>query len=210
MFRAIAIAALAAFAFTISPATAQQGGAPDVTRKLYELGYPADQNLAIQRWRGDTRRTGDGPLSPDETSALMAQTPPEFFSAMTGNPFTGMGLALRHEKRDEAEREAVRLCKAEGGGSTCTSPLVIRAGLCVVVVGYTVKIDRRPHHRVSVAISSDMKLARERGQEGCQTGATHPQLCKTLITYCGDGSQFDLRDDEGTAEAQAVSEKAGH
>jgi hypothetical protein len=209
MFRAIALAALTAqlavLPVATTPAAAQQTAmAPDAARKLYELGYPADTNVAVQRWRTDTHRIGDGQLTEEEKAALTTQAAPESFSAMTGNPFTGMGLALRHQKREDAEREAVRLCKAEGGGSACTSPLTVRAGLCVVLVGYTVDIDRRPHHRVSVAISSDVKLAQDRGLDGCQTGATHPQLCRSLVTFCGDGSEFKIHDEDKSAEVSAA------
>lgn len=178
----------------VSPAVAEQAVDPAVVKKLYDLGYPADNKVAIQRWRADTDRRGTGPLSEDEKTALLAHPLPEFFAAMVGNPFTGLGVALRHKSREEAEREAIRLCKEKGGGSGCAGPVVTRSEHCVVIVGYNVTINRRPTYRTSVAVSPDANLSMTRAQEGCQTGATHPQLCKPLISYCGDGRSLQVFD----------------
>ncbi len=171
----------------------------DAARKLYELGYPTDNTLAVQRWRSDNRLSASGAMTAAERQTLMAQAAPELVTAMTGNPFTGMGLALRHTRREDAEKEAIRFCKAQGGGSGCVAPMIVRAEQCVVLVGYSAKIDRRPHHRVTTAISTDVKLATERGIEACQTGASHPQLCRVLVKFCGDGSHFEIEGKGGSS-----------
>ena len=201
MFRSIAAAALAALILLPANASAAEPSPldKDAARKLYELGYPSDNVLAVQRWRSDNRLSSSGALTDAERQTLMAQASPEFVAAMTGNPFTGMGLALRHTRREEAEKEAVRLCKAQGGGSGCVAPMVVRAESCVVLVGYTVKIDRRPHHRVTTAISTDIMLAEERGLEACQTGASHPQMCRVITKFCGDGSHFQIEGADKTS-----------
>ena len=141
---ATTVAALAVAATTPCFAQALQ---PDVLRKLHDLGYPSDTTIAIQRWRADNGRRETGPLGAEETAALIAQPLPEFFAAMVGNPFTGMGLALRHKTRAEAEQEALKLCRAQGGGATCANPQVVRADQCVAAVGYSVTIDRRSSRR---------------------------------------------------------------
>ena len=202
MFRALVMFVLAASVLSSAPANATDPLKLDesITRKLHDLGYPANPTIAIQRWRADTDRRGQGPLTPEETAALIAHPLPEFFAAMAGNPFTGMGLAVRHTTRDEAEREAVRLCKAQGGGATCANPLVTRAEHCVAILGFNVTINRRPTYRTSVAVSPDMKLSLDRGMEGCQNGATHPHLCAPLVTYCGDGRSLEMFDAKPAAE----------
>lgn len=200
------LAALVALAAAAVPAFADPAADPAVAKKLYDLGYPTDHKVAIQRWRADTDRRSTGPLSADETAALLAHPMPEFFAAMVGNPFTGLGVAMRHKSREAAEREAIKLCKAQGGGSTCTAPLITRAEHCVVVIGYNVTIDRRPTYRTSVAVSPNTELSTSRGMEGCQVGATHPHLCKPLLSYCGDGRSFQVFDGRKPPEI-AVDDK---
>lgn len=202
---AIVTAALAAFV-AIAPHAAAEATAPDqaVARKLHDLGYPSDHAIAVQRWRTDTGRRASGPLTAEETAALLDHQTPEFMAAMVGNPFTGLGLALRHKTRAEAELDAVKLCRQQGGGATCVNPLVLRGEHCVAVVGYSVVLERRPTHRTSVAVSTDARLAMERAVEGCQTGATHPGLCKPLLKFCGDGRDVNLFDGrEAPASAAA-------
>lgn len=204
MYRAIAAAALAALTtLGAHAAQAQERAAlaPEVAAKFYELGYPADAQLAVSRWRADNRLAGTGELSDGERAMLLAQPKPAFVAAMVGNPFTGMGIAVRHDNRADAERDAIKSCRAQGGGSSCNTPVVLRAEQCAVLIGYTVKIDRRPHHRVSTAISTDVRLATERGQEACQMGASHPQMCRVLVKFCGDGSQFEIDGQDKTASA---------
>lgn len=177
-----------------SPASAQQlaGADPAVTKKLHALGYPADLQSAVQRWRSDNSRTGSGPLRADEAAALLGQPQPEFMGAMVGNPFTGMGVSMRHATREEAEREAIEICKDEGGGEACVNPTVVRAEQCAVVVGYNVTIDRRPTYRVSVAISTDSQRALDHAREACKNGATHPGRCQLLLRFCGDGREVTM------------------
>lgn len=202
MYRLFALLALVTTLAVAAPAMANDPSTEQaVTKKLYDLGYPADRKVALQRWRADTDRRSTGPLSDDETAALLAHPMPEFFAAMVGNPFSGLGLAIRHKTRDEAERDAIRLCKLNGGGATCTAPLVTRSEHCVAVIGYNVTINRRPTYRVSVAVSPEIKLSLDRGMEGCQTGATHPKSCRLLLSYCGDGRELQINDGEQTAEA---------
>ena len=201
MIRSLAAAAFATLALAFAtPAAAQDAAAT----KLYDLGYPTDPQLAVQRWRSDNRLAGTGPLTDEERITLLAQASPEFVAAVVGNPFTGMGLALRHSKRDEAEREAIRSCKAQGGGPGCVSPIVLRAEQCAVISGYTIKVDRRPMYRVTTAISTDISLAGERSMEGCQTGASHPQMCRLLVKLCGDGRAFEIEGADKTADATAL------
>ena len=178
---------------------------PAVLKKLSDLGYPSDPQIAIQRWRADARRSESGALGAEESEALMAQPLPEFLAAMAGNPFTGLGLALRHKTREEAEVEAVKICKVQGGGATCANPMVVRADQCVAVVGYNVMIERRPTYRTSVAVSTDGKLSMDRANEGCQTGASHPALCRPLLSYCGDGREFQVFDDSKSADAATAA-----
>lgn len=187
---------IAAFIASAPLAVANEPVTPEqaVERKLYDLGYPSDQSVAIQRWRSDTGRRATGPLSPEETAALLNHRDPEFLAAMVGNPFTGLGVAVRHKSRADAEQEAIKLCRQQGGGSACVNPLVVRAEHCVAVVGYNVTIERRPTYRTSVAVSTDAKLAMERAVEGCQTGATHPGMCKPLLKFCGDGRDMQVFD----------------
>jgi hypothetical protein len=193
MRRAFTIIAAVVAVLGSAPAFASKVEASEAAaRKLHALGYPADMALAVQRWRSDTGRRETGELTTDETSALMAQPMPEFIGAMVGNPFTGMGLAMRHKSRDDAEREATRLCKANGGGSTCVSPMVVRADQCVVIVGYSVTVDRRPTYRTSVAVSTDLKASLDAATEACPQGASHPELCRPLLSYCGDGRDFKV------------------
>jgi hypothetical protein len=205
----IALAVLAAFQFSTPQAIATdalvQSG---VAKKLYDLGYPADTEIAIQRWRSENRRTETGPLTEPETSALLAQPLPEFLAAMVGNPFIGMGLALRHKTREDAEREAIRHCKAKGGGTFCAIPLVIRAEQCVALAGYKVTIARRPTFRTSLAISTDAKRSMNAAKEACPLGASHPSMCKPLLSFCGDGR--DLRVFDGETTADALPETASH
>lgn len=188
------------------PASAEPSAAlPAVTRRLHDLGYPADPALAVQRWRTDNRRTETGPLSEAETAALLAQPLPEFMGAMVGNPFTGMGLAMRHSTRDQAEREAIRLCKVNGGGTACVSPLAVRAEQCVAIVGYAVAIDRRPTYRTSVAISGDAQLSMNAAKEACPAGASHPAMCSPVLSFCGDGRDFKVFDGREPAPAESTA-----
>ncbi len=177
---------------------------PAVAKQLYELGYPADTEIAVQKWRTDNRRSETGPLTDTETSALLGQPLPEFLGAMVGNPFTGMGLAMRHSTRAGAEREAISLCKANGGGASCASPLVVRGEQCVAVTGYTVTIDRRPTYRTSVAVSTDAKLSMNAAKEACPIGASHPALCQPVLSFCGDGREFRVFDGEPQAETSSA------
>lgn len=176
---------------------------PGVAKKLHELGYPADTDIAVQKWRTEHGRPETGPLTDAEISSLLAQPLPEFLGAMVGNPFTGMGLALRHKNRADAEREAITLCKANGGGTSCASPLVVRGEQCVAVTGYTVTIDRRPTYRTSVAVSTDARLSMNAAKEACPIGASHPALCQPLLSFCGDGRELRVFDDEAAAEASS-------
>ena len=202
MIRTFAFLALVMTALSAAPAIANEPSTEQaVARKLHDLGYPADQKVALQRWRADTDRRGTGLLTAEETAALLAHPMPEFFAAMTGNPFTGLGLAMRHKTRGDAEREAIRLCKLEGGGATCVAPMVTRSEHCVVVAGYEVTIDRRPTYRISVAVSPDIKLSHDRAMEGCQSGASHPKQCRPLVSYCGDGGELHIYDGEQTTSA---------
>jgi hypothetical protein len=194
----LAVTALCGAAAAADPATDQA-----VVKKLYDLGYPTDEKVAIQRWRADTDRLGTGPLSDEEKTALLAHPMPEFFAAMAGNPFTGMGLAVRHKTREDAERDAEQLCRKQGGGATCVAPMVTRTEHCVVIVGYTATINRRPTYRTSVAVSPDIDLSHQRAMEGCQSGASHPKMCRPLVSYCGDGRSLKMYDDEPTTEAAA-------
>jgi hypothetical protein len=204
---AITVTALAATFGSTVGATAQANEAA-VVRKLYDLGYPTDQAFAVQRWRADTRRTATGPLTAEERAALLAQPDPEHLAAMVGNPFTGMGLAVKHKLRAEAEQEAIRLCKAQGGGSSCTRPLVTRADQCVAIVGYQVTINRRPHYRTSVAVSGDVTRSLAAANDACPAGASHPELCRPLLTYCGDGRDLQLFEDGKPVERSAEATTA--
>jgi len=188
---AVAVALLGVVA---GPPTQAQTRDPAAIKKLHDLAYPADTRFAIQRWRADSGRTGDGPLKPDETAALMAQPLPEFIGAMVGNPFTGMGIAVKHPTREAAEREAIKLCRENGGGSTCTRPIALRGDQCVAIVGYETTIDRRPTYRTSVAIGVEMERSMNAAKEACPAGATHPELCRPLVTFCGDGKHLKLFD----------------
>lgn len=198
MRRLPAILALLIGALAAPPATAaeKQPVAPAAIKKLHDLGYPADLSLAIQRWRTDTGRQETGPLNEAESAELLAQPLSEFMAAMVGSPFTGMGLAMRHQTRQDAEREAIRLCKANGGGSACSRPLAVRAEQCVAIVGYTVTIDRRPTYRTSVAISTAANASMNAAKEACPIGASHPELCRPLLSFCGDGREFHVFDDK--------------
>jgi hypothetical protein len=161
-------------------------------RKLYALGYPADTSLAIQRWRAENGRRETGELTPGEATAIGAQPNPEFLAAMAGNPFTGLGLAMRHTTREDAEREAIKLCKANGGGGECVNPMVVRAEQCVGIVGYSTTIDRRPTYRTSVAVSKDIDASLNAAKEACPVGASHPALCRPLLSFCGNGEAFKV------------------
>lgn len=207
MVRVLALFTAIAFAVGTLPALAKNASIqPAVAKKLHELGYPADTEIAVQKWRTDNGSAQSGPLTDTETSALLAQPLPEFLAAMVGNPFTGMGLAMRHKTRADAEREAIGLCKSNGGGTACTNPLVVRAEQCVAVTGYTVTIDRRPHYRTSVAVSTDMKLSMNAAKEACPVGATHPELCRPLLSFCGDGRELHVFD--GTEAGEAAGQTA--
>jgi hypothetical protein len=202
MRRIIALALLVGLQLSAEPTHATdalvQSG---VAKKLYELGYPADTGIAVQKWRSENRSAATGPLTDAETSALLAQPLPEFLGAVVGNPFIGMGLALRHKTRQEAEREAIQHCKAKGGGTFCATPLVVRAEQCVAVAGYMVTIERRPTYRTSVAISSDAQRSMNAAKEACPLGASHPSLCKPLVSFCGDGRDLHLFDGDTASEA---------
>lgn len=161
-------------------------------RKLHALGYPADTTLAVQRWRTENGRRETGELTTAEATALAAQPHPEFIAAMVGNPFTGLGLAMRHKTREDAEREAIKLCKANGGGSECVHPMVVRAEQCVGIVGYNVTIDRRPTYRTSVAVSTDVEASLNAAKEACPVGASHPAMCRRLLSFCGNGEAFKV------------------
>ncbi len=161
-------------------------------RKLHALGYPADSTLAVQRWRTENGRRETGALTSGEMTALAAQPNPEFISAMVGNPFTGLGLAMRHKTREDAESEAIKLCKANGGGAECVNPMVVRAEQCVGIVGYNVTIDRRPTYRTSVAVSTDAEASLNAAKEACPVGATHPSMCRPLVSFCGNGEAFKV------------------
>lgn len=178
-------------------------GKLEAFRKLHALGYPSDNSLAIQRWRSDNRREEKGDLTENEIAALVAQSLPESLGAMTGNPFTGMGLAMGHKTREEAEREAIALCKANGGDATCANPLVVRAEQCVAMVGYSVTVARRPTYRTSVGVSTDLQRALNGAKEGCTMGASHPALCRPLLTYCGDGREFKIFETNSAAVGSA-------
>lgn len=203
MSRILALLALSATIALTGPTHAADGSGLDAAseKKLYDLGYPADPVIAVKRWRADTNRIGTGPLAADETSALQAHALPEFYGAMAGNPFLGMGLALRHKTRPEAEREAAQLCRQQGGGSACGVPVVIRADHCVFIAGYDITLDRRPTYRTSVAVSADIKLSRDRAIEACQTGASHPERCRPLVSFCGDGRAYESFDKGEAATA---------
>ncbi len=196
MRRVLEVLALIGIVFGTTAAAAAdvQPLQPAVAKKLYELGYPADAGLAVQRWRSDNGRRETGPLMEAETAALLAQPQPEFLAAMVGNPFTGMGLALRHQTREAAEREAIKLCKANGGGSSCVGPTVLRAEQCVAIVGYSVTVERRPTHRTSIAVSTDATRSMNAAREGCPIGASHPGLCRPLLRFCGDGRELEVFD----------------
>ena len=209
MWRVTALLVAAIAVLVVGPLQAAEQPAlvsdPAVMKKLHELGYPADAQAAIQRWRTDNGRTATGPLGVDEAAALLAQRQPEFMAAIAGNPFTGMGVAMRHETRAAAEREAIEICKDEGGGAACVGPAVVRAEQCVVIVGYSVTIDRRPTYRVSVAISTDSSRAMEHAKEACQNGATHPAQCRPLLRFCGDGREVTLFDGKGEADTKTAA-----
>ena len=199
MRRTLTLLAAALALAIASQASAQQSAAqlsagvdPAVSKKLHDLGYPADLQSAVQRWRSDNGGTGAGPLRAEEAAAILAQPQPEFMGAMVGNPFTGMGVAMRHATRAEAEAEAIDICKHEGGGDACVNPTVVRAEQCAVVVGYNVTIDRRPTYRLSVAISTDSQRALDHAKEACRNGATHPGQCQPLLRFCGDGREVTM------------------
>lgn len=196
-FTILATSILAGFIGVASPASAFAAGvaadeAALAFRKLHALGYPADTTLAVQRWRTDNGRRETGELTPAEATALAAQPDPEFLAAMVGNPFTGLGLAMRHKTREDAEREAIKLCKANGGGGECVNPMVVRAEQCVGIVGYSTTIDRRPTYRTSVAVSQDIDASLNAAKEACPVGATHPQMCRPLLSFCGNGEAFKV------------------
>jgi len=193
------------YAFTILAAVIAMSTAPPsfaaksessdnaaAARKLHASGYPTDFKLAVQRWRTENGRRETGDLTPTEATALAAQPDPEFLAAMVGNPFTGLGLAMRHKTREDAEREAIKLCKANGGGSECVNPMVVRAEQCVGIVGYSTTIDRRPTYRTSVAVSKDIDASLNAAKEACPVGASHPQMCRPLLTFCGNGEAFKV------------------
>lgn len=174
-------------------------------KKLHDLGFPADPVIALQRWRAETGRTEMGSITEAEVDALLAQPDPEFMGAMVGNPFTGMGLALRHKTRADAEREATRLCRANGGGADCSNPQAVRDDQCVAIVGYSVVIDRRPTHRTSVAVSTDLQRSMQAAREACPAGASHPSLCRPLVNFCGDGRALEIFEENKAASARQMA-----
>jgi hypothetical protein len=161
--------------------------------RLYVLGYPADEQLAVRRWRGDTGRRGSGPLSGEEVAAVLAQPEPPHYAAFAGNPFQGMGIAVRHKTRAEAEAQAVGLCRREGGTEKlCSTVHVIPGGQCMGVAGYKLRSkDSRPS-RGTYVVAPSIDIARTKSIELChrQSGPAMAGLCKQILSFCADGSEM--------------------
>ena len=196
----IAALALAALMLALGQSRAEPSQSPEAsvetvraaTARLHALGYPADTRIAIQRWRTDTGRTGAGPLTPEESAAVLAHPMPQFFAAFAGNPFQGMGIAVRHKTPGEAEAQARTLCRRQGGGAACGIAQVIPGGQCMFVSGYVGHGERRPS-RGSWIVAPSMELARSTSLAHCRKGAG-PALadrCAPLASFCADGSQMD-------------------
>lgn len=153
-------------------------------------------NEAIAQWRGDNRRTANGPLSPEETAALLAQPVPEFFAVVAGNPYQGMGLAMRHKTRTDAEAEAVNLCVRSGGDRTkiCARLHVASGANCMFMYAYKIDNRRERTIRTSLAMNTDLAVARAQAHDGCGNGSPHAAKCEPVISFCADGSKLQLFD----------------
>jgi len=205
MFRALHVAALAVSAM-IAVTTASQAQLAATAKyeslqeiesvaheRLYQLGYPADAALAVQRWRNDSGSDGTGRLSEDEMLAILEQPEPSFYAAFSGNPFRGMGIAVRHPTREEAEKQALTLCRRQGGGRACADVQVIPGGQCMFVAGYSLRPrDRRPS-RGSYIIAPSLEIARDKALDNCRSdaGPSMASQCKPMLSFCADGSHLE-------------------
>jgi hypothetical protein len=162
-------------------------------QRLYALGYPADESLAVARWRADAGSRSIGPLTPEEAAVVLEQPDPPHFAAFAGNPFQGMGIAVRHKTRADAEAHAVALCRRQGGGSACAAVNVVPGGKCVAVHGYLAGPGVRRGSRGSYVVAPTMEIARVRSLEHCRTGAgpSAARLCKPMLAFCADGTRME-------------------
>jgi hypothetical protein len=192
--RAVRLACLTALSSTVTLAEPLQPAKMEIRNeeaayaRLFELGYPADRALAVRRWRADTGRKGIDGLTVEEVAAVLSQPMPEFFAAFAGNPFQGLGIAVRHKTRSAAEAQAVELCRQQKGGAACREFHVIPGGQCMFASGYHLPAgDRRPS-RASFAIALEIEFARQKSFEMCSRGAL--ATCRPILSFCADGSRL--------------------
>jgi hypothetical protein len=189
----VVLALTCAAAATVTTGQAQTPPADTIAAhtRLLELGYPADPARAVARWRSDTGRSGKGPMTDEEAAIVLTQPLPKYFAAIAGNPFQGMGVGIKHPDRWSAEAHAVVICKKRGGGKACDSTYIAAGKQCVFIAGYQLpKGDRRRSHGSFVIGFGGIAFVRAKAMETCRKAASVPGMCKPILSFCADGSDF--------------------
>jgi hypothetical protein len=167
---------------------------PEITKKLFDLGYPAvgeNADLGVSQWRSRSGRKTIGALSQEEAVAIQAEAMPTAFGAYLGDPFRGYGFSIRQKSRAEAAAMALDECRKSGGPSCEPGKQIVFTGQrCIALAGYRDQVgaDGKTYTAFSPFVGDTADIASATAVRNCASDPDGKAHCKPLLVHCADGS----------------------